>query len=208
MPLNIYLRQGYASPNDIILRDPTASPQTTVSVGQAVETELAQPISCRKVMTIGQAVESETCQAVLKKKQLGVGQSSETDSAQVITPYLVPVGIYVDVGTAFETETPQAIVASKRVSIGQVSETDVCQVFGKEKTKNLPYVSENDEAGRTILRRKVSTLVANKPILFDAEVSDFVIESLREIFAEKEDGITIEILKGLIVEEETYEYEA
>lgn len=78
----------------------------TVSVGQAVEIDTAQPVTGRAVATLGQATETDTAGVVtpVQAQIVAVGQAVETDTATPLTGRAVAT-----LGQAVETDTAGAV---------------------------------------------------------------------------------------------------
>lgn len=103
------------------------------AIGQAVSSEIAQPIGVLKSRTIGQAVSIEQAQAIAKAKTKTLGQAVSTEIAQPITKGAVSIPI----GQAVSTEIAQPIGEAKAKTIGQAVETDIAQPIGRAKSKVL-----------------------------------------------------------------------
>jgi hypothetical protein len=181
---DVYLRTGYASPNDVVLYDPTASPITYISVGQITETDVSW--------------------AIAKQKIVHVGQATETDSAQSITK---KTGITVVVSQATETDSAFGLVAVKTKSCGQASEMDSVFQFDSQKTKSVGMCADAETSRRLMLRRKYADIVAKNPIRFDAEIADFVVEKSRDVVPDDVPDLQIESLRDLVVEQEVTQFE-
>ena len=69
-----------------------------VAVDQASETDASLPADTRKIRVLGQPSETDTAQALTRKKTVTVGQASHTNVAQTITPLAV---VYSFVGGVF-----------------------------------------------------------------------------------------------------------
>jgi hypothetical protein len=63
----------------------TTTGNTNVNVGQATETDTAQPIGRLKSQTLGQNTETDTPQTIARLKSKAVGQNTETDTTQPIS---------------------------------------------------------------------------------------------------------------------------
>jgi len=115
----------------------------TVAVGQAVETELAQPIAwAPKHRLVAQATETDLAQAVARRKTKAVAQATETDVAQALTSRKTKA-----LGQVSETDLAQAIAwAPKRRLIVQAIETDLAQAVTSRKTKAVVQATETDLA--------------------------------------------------------------
>lgn len=132
----------------------------TVTVNQASETDLAQPISRLKTKAIGQNSETDLSQPITKRKQKLLGQGSETDLAQPINRNKLKV-----LGEVTETDLAQPItrLGAKVVAVGQVVETDLAQPISRLKTKLLGQTTETDLA-QPIAKSKLKLLGQNSEI--------------------------------------------
>jgi len=99
---------------------------TNVAVGQATETDTAQPIAIPLHRMVNQALETDTAQAISPSlaSVVTVGQAEETDTAQPIRANRTHV-----LGQATETDTAQPIAHAKTARVGQALETDSAQTI-------------------------------------------------------------------------------
>lgn len=93
-----------------------------VGIGQATETDVAQPVTGRKSRTIGQPAEVGQSQPVAKRKAKAVAQAMETDTAQAVT-------------------------GARSAAIGMVTETDVAQPVRGRKMKNVRLMRVSSVVG-------------------------------------------------------------
>lgn len=117
-----------------------------VAVGQALETDTAQPVGRRKVLTVGQALELDEAQPVTVVTGGGptivaVGQATETDVAQPVARRKVD-----SLGQALEGDAAQPVTRVKRRAVGQALETDAAQPVGRRKVRPLGQALEADVA--------------------------------------------------------------
>lgn len=119
-----------------------STPVTTVAVGLASESDAAQSITGRKVRTVGQAVEEDVAQPISAGAIVVLlGQPSETDAAQPIAAVR-----RVTLGQASETDTAQ--VVRRVVLLGQATETETAQAIGRLSVRALGQAAEADAAQR------------------------------------------------------------
>jgi hypothetical protein len=119
----------------------------TIAIGQATETDSAQPITwAPKNRLVRQATETDSAQAIAHRKLKAIGQPVENDSAQVITPALTGGGQTIAVAQATETDSAQAITHLKTKALGQPVETDSAQAITHRKAKALGQPFETDSA--------------------------------------------------------------
>jgi hypothetical protein len=126
-------------------------PPTEVAVGQAQETETAQPITARKQKTIGYEIPGN----VQPLPGTPVFYPSERDTAQPITVTLIESGT--SVGQATETDTAQAVGRQKRLTLGLATSTNTSQTITRQKRKTLGLVTDG-EIPQAIGRQKRKTL--------------------------------------------------
>lgn len=112
-------------------------------VGQVVETSTAQPVTREKRRTVGQVTETDTAQPVSRAKRRTLGQVTETDTAQPVTKLGSKVGA---IGQVTETDLAQALTRAKRKAVGQVVETNTAQPVARAKRKTLGIVTETNLA--------------------------------------------------------------
>jgi len=113
----------------------------TVSMGQPVETDTAQPFTVSKARSFGQATETDTANAFRPVKSRILGQPTETDTANPFSRLKTRT-----LGQATEADTALPVTALKGRGIGQASETDTAQPFRAAKTVHLGQVVEADTA--------------------------------------------------------------
>jgi hypothetical protein len=140
-----------------------ASGGQTATVGQASETDTAQPAGRVKARAVGQATETDTAQPVGRVKARAVGQATETDTALAITRRKTKA-----VGQPSEADTALAITRRKTRAVGQPSETDTAQPVTHHKTKVLGEPAETDTA-LAVTRRK--TKVVGEPAEADTALA-------------------------------------
>ena len=124
----------------------TAQPLTgafTVPVGLATETNLAQPLQANLTVSLGLASETDTAQPIQINLTVALGQALETDLAQPLTgAFTVPVGLATETDTAQPITVRQGLV----ISIGQAIETDIAQPLTGAFTVPMGLASETDIA--------------------------------------------------------------
>lgn len=98
-------------------------------VVRTTETEEALPITAPTIKLLGQASETDTAQPVSILKTQPVGQATEANTANEIRP--TELG---SVGQASETNTAQAVSSLKTQSVGQATEGDASQTVRPERT--------------------------------------------------------------------------
>lgn len=144
---------------------PDASGGITVVLGQAVETDTAQPIGRLKVKVILQTLETDLAQAVTSRKTQAIAQTNETDTAQAVTwspkNRLVNRASEIDtaqaiawapknrlVARADETDLAQPIIApaGHTVAVAQANESDTAQALTSHKTRAIGLSQETDLA--------------------------------------------------------------
>jgi len=140
---------------------PGPAPATTV--GQALETDAAQPVSRSKLRTIGQATETSLAQTITKASghTVTVGQAAETDVAEPFTARKTrtigqpaeastaqPAGRVKarTIGQTAETSSSQPVTRSKRRTLGQPLETSTSQPATRRKTRAVGQPVETDTA--------------------------------------------------------------
>lgn len=132
----------------------TITPLKTVTFDQSSETDTAQTITASKTVTVGQATETDTAQTIsINPQRRFVNQTSETDLAQTIS--VNPQRRLIN--QASETDLAQAITARKTKTLGQITETDLAQSIAVRKTVTLVQTTETDIT-QTITRVKVRTV--------------------------------------------------
>lgn len=127
-----------------------AAGELIVAVGQASETDVAQPVGRVKVKAIGQVVESDTAQALTRVKAATLGQVSEADLAQPIVHLKVKA-----IGQATEGDTAQPVLRLKALTIGQALEADAAQGLTSLKRMGVAQAEETDSAGAVVLGGQV-----------------------------------------------------
>lgn len=133
---------------------PSAAAGQTVTVNQALETDLAQAITRLKANTLGQSTETDLAQAITRRKTLAIGQALETDLAQAVTHAKAKL-----LGQATETDTAQAVAHAKTKALGQATETDLAQAITVSGNKIIAVgqVTETDVA-QSLTARKAKQL--------------------------------------------------
>lgn len=132
------------------------------AVGQALESDLAQPISVNplrrlvlsvtetetaraitvaKGHTLGQGVESELARAVTARKVAGVAQIAETDTARVVAPRRTR-----GIGVATETDASVAPTARKTRAVALATEADSSIAATARKAAIVGQATETDAA--------------------------------------------------------------
>lgn len=101
----------------------------TIAIGQATETDVAQPIAwAPKNRLVNQVLETDTAQAVAHLKLKALGQVLETDLAQPLAHAKVKA-----IGQCTETDTAQPIAwAPKNRLVNQALETDLAQPITRQ----------------------------------------------------------------------------
>ncbi len=123
-----------STPLDTYAVEATWTIGSGIQVGQAFETDLAQPITIifDQTITVGQALETDIAQDVTVVPgvvSVAVGQATEADLAQSVT---VAGAITITVGQAVETDIAQSVTAVAGVvtiGVGQAFETDLAQAI-------------------------------------------------------------------------------
>lgn len=128
----------------------------TVVVGQAVETDLSQPVSRLKASAVAQVLESDLAQAVGPLKRSAVAQALETDLAQPIA--WAPKHRLISLAT--ETDLAQALTRRKAQAVAQALETDLSQTVGRLKQKTVEQSTETDTAHPLVAPKIISVLQA------------------------------------------------
>jgi hypothetical protein len=122
----------------------------TIGVGQATETETAQPVSRSKTRAAAQAAETETAQAITARKTAAAGQAAETETAQAVTRAKART-----LGQAIESETAQAVsfLGPKIIAVGQAVEAETGQAVGARKTRAVGQAAEAEQAQTATVRK-------------------------------------------------------
>lgn len=133
---------------------------TSVAVGQALETDLAQAITRRKVKALGQVSETDVAQAIARVKQKAIGQALETDVAQ-------PIGKIKQLGLGLATETDLAQPITRgstttTVAVGLASETDAAFAITARKVVNVGLATETDTAQSLVVVKKLTLGLASE----------------------------------------------
>lgn len=110
---------------------------TTATTGGAAHVR----VSYQKVATIGQATETDTAQPLGRRKQRAALTASETDAAQPVARRKSRT-----LGIATETSAAQAVGRWKTRLIGPAFESDVAQAISRLKRRLLGTAGEVDEA--------------------------------------------------------------
>lgn len=138
-----------------------APPPAGPTVGQAVETDTAFPLTAQKSEPTGQAVETDTALGITASKQVPVGLATETDSAFAVGHVRTePVGLatesdialqiapskVVAAGVAQETDTAHAFTVTKAPAVGLATETDIALPIVPTKAQAVALAIETDAA--------------------------------------------------------------
>jgi hypothetical protein len=142
-------------------------------IAQAVETDLAQPISALKTQAVGLSAETDLAQGVTALKPFALGLAAETDSAnptfsRLTSPWTEPVEVRTFAGIDLVVETDsafpvagtqeffagQALEASEALevtirrgfNIGLPAETDVAQPTSHSFAQSVGQPVESDQA--------------------------------------------------------------
>lgn len=126
---------------------------TTVVLGQATETDTAQPVTRLKARTLAQATETDAAQAVTRLKSRTLSQATETDSGQAIAARSKTRTL----AQAIETDSAQAVARLKSRTLGQASEVDAAQAITGSKVRTLSQAEESD-AAQPVTRSKARAL--------------------------------------------------
>ena len=146
----------------------------TIVVGQAAETDTAQPTGRIKVRPVGAVVETGAAQPVTRSRRRAVGAASETSSAQPVTAVhrrlagqatetgtVMPVGRIHRRATAAATDTgtAQPLGRGRNSTVGQAAETSAAQPVTAPSDTIVPVaaVSETSTA-QPAGRQKTKTL--------------------------------------------------
>lgn len=121
-------------------------------VVQASESDLAQAITRRKTVAIAQALETDLAQVVVVRKTRAIAQALETDLAQTITRFKVRA-----VAQALETDLAQAVTTRKVRALAQAAESDLAQSVTSRKTRAVSQAQETDQA-QTVSARKAAAV--------------------------------------------------
>lgn len=116
-----------------------------ISVGQASETDLAQPIAASKSLALNLAQETDLAQSISASQSIQyrlnvILQGTSQEVIQKVPSFTpdksgsksklsirLPISINVPVGLAQETDTAQSVSSSKSLAIGQAQEIDTSQ---------------------------------------------------------------------------------
>jgi hypothetical protein len=116
--------------------------QAPTVLGQATETDTAQPVTITELLTIGQATETDTAQPLSETKTIILNQATETDTSQPLT-----LTKSITLGQATETDTAQPVTVSKAVTLGQTTESDTAQPVTETRGAfTLGQAAETDSA--------------------------------------------------------------
>lgn len=124
----------------------------TIVLGQAVETDTAQPVGRVKTRALGQVTETDSSQPLSRRKVRGLAQTTEADTANTVARIKVRA-----TGLVTEADTATAVARSKTKTLGQPAEADTCQPTVKKKTRTCGQVAETDTA-QALARRKARLL--------------------------------------------------
>lgn len=128
--------------------------KTPIFVGQAAETDVAQPLGRLKTEQLGQAVETDSAQAITPEQghDVAVNQASETDTAQATGRLKTE-----QIGQAAETDTANAVAAQRVYPVNRATETDTAGALTPAKVEQLGQAVETDSA-------RIVTAVSTYPI--------------------------------------------
>jgi hypothetical protein len=112
-----------------------------IPVGQATESNAAQPVARAKSRTAAQAAETDLAQVVSRRKARSVVLATEADLAQAIARLKRR-----SVAQALETDLSQAITRVKSLLAAQTTEADLAQAVARLKTLLTAPASELDFA--------------------------------------------------------------
>lgn len=113
----------------------------TPPVGQAAETDAAQPVGRRKLRAALTALETDAAQAVSRRKARAVGTAGETDSALVVARRKIRA-----LGTAVEVSAAQVVGRWKTYLLGAAFESDEARPVGRRKSLPVGTAGEVDTA--------------------------------------------------------------
>lgn len=159
----------------------------SATIGQATETDTAQPIAKSKIKALGQAAETDTGQPVngLRARLLGqasevdtatsighsrartLGQTTETSTAQTVTKLKLKT-----IGQPSEADTAGGLTYSHARTLGQPSETNLAQPVGRLKMRSLGQAVETStalpvaESKRSVIGQAIEADVA-QPVIFN-----------------------------------------
>lgn len=124
----------------------------TISIGQAAETNTAQPVAAAQRRVIGQAVEAESALPVVARQVAVIGIATESDTAQ-------PMGVRLSVaiGQASESDVALAVGGASTASIGQAIEVDSARPFLSLQARSIGQTVETDTA-QPVGRLQVATI--------------------------------------------------
>ncbi len=129
-----------------------------VNIGQATETELAQPI---QVLKVGGGGGKGVARYGRERGRYPLREMSwrpQRRPRRTFEPSLPPGGAQnINIGQAFETDTAQAITRLHSYNLGQPSETDTSQLLTHLHSYNLGQATETDTS-QAISRLKSKTL--------------------------------------------------
>jgi hypothetical protein len=133
------------------LNDAAGGGATNVNVGQAVETDTAQPFGRVKLDAIGPAVETDTARPIAPQKQATAGRATETDTAQ-------PFGRVKQrtIGQATTNEIAQAFARRKQRTIGQAVETNLAMSITPQKRRTIGQATSIETATRFVLPARIT----------------------------------------------------
>lgn len=115
--------------------------QQRASIGQPTETDAAQALTVVRTLAIGQAAETDSAQALASRQARTVGQPAEADAAQPLAAQQAR-----GVAQALETDSAQALTISTAKVLGQAAETDAAQALLARQQRTLGQPAETDTA--------------------------------------------------------------
>ncbi len=139
---------GYRTNRDLAVDWLTAR---DLGIGQAAETDLAQPIRAVRVVAVGQGLETDTAQPVGSAKAAVVGAAAEADTAQPIVAVRT-----ITVAVASETATAQPVGSAKAVPVGQAATGSAARAVTPRKTVPVGLAAETGQAAAVTAVRTVT----------------------------------------------------
>lgn len=115
--------------------------QKVGTLGQATETDTAQPLARRKQRAALTASETDAATPVGRRKQKALGTAGEADAALAVARRKIRA-----LGVALETSAAQAVGRWKTRLIGPAFESDDAQPVGRRRIRQLGTALEVDEA--------------------------------------------------------------
>ncbi len=139
---------GYRTTRDLLVDWLTAR---DLGIGQAVESDVAQPVRPVRIIPVGQAVATDTAQPVGTAKTAVAGLAVESDTARPVSADRA-----VRVGQAAESDTARPVTAGKTATVGQASESDTAQPVGTAKAAAVGQPAEADTAQPVVPNRRTA----------------------------------------------------